>query len=322
MKSLIITTAVSYRPADIWPFLASAARYCPDASILAIVHQRDLQVLASCCARFPALTLHPIRTPLYDVQHAQGLRFKLQRGLARLRSRALAHLPGLSARLSLADERPSPLGLSSQRMFILNRRFFIARQLLRALPTPSDAVLLSDSRDVVFQADPFATMHSGCCTGLEHNTFNDSPINAQWIRSTYGESGYEQLAGLPVLCSGVTLGGFRSVLAYLDQFCAEISRHAVARRSVLIPIWDQAYHNMILRRDPPVDLVMMPWHSQLATVGEVPPEALSVESDGRIAVADRVPAILHQYDRHPAAVASISALYPPSEALPAGSLTP
>jgi len=124
-----------------------------------------------------------------------------------------------------------------------------------------------------------------------------------------------------VLCSGVTLGSFRSVLAYLDQFCAEISRHAVARRSVLIPIWDQAYHNMILRRDPPADLVLMPWHSQLATVGEVPPEALSVEPDGRITVADGVPAILHQYDRHPAAVARIAALYPPSDALPPGSLS-
>lgn len=322
MKSLIITTAVNYRPADIWPFLASAARYCPASSIIAIVHHRDLPVLAPCCIRFPALTLHPIRTPLKDVQRAQGLRFKLQRGLARLRSQALAHLPGLSARLSLADERPSPLGLSSQRMFILNRRFFLARQLLRSLDPSPDAVLLSDSRDVVFQADPFATMHSGCCTGLEHNTFEESPINAQWIRSTYGESGFEQLADLPVLCSGVTLGGFGSVLAYLDQFCAEISRHAVRRRSVLIPIWDQAYHNMILRRDPPADLVLMPWHSQLATVGEVPSEALSVECDGRIAVADRVPAILHQYDRHPAAVASISALYPPPGPLSADSFTP
>lgn len=315
MKSLIITTAVSYRPADIWPFLASAARFCPEASILAIVHHRDLPVLAPCCAYFPALTLHPVRTPLQDIQHAQGLRFKLQRGLARLRSRALALLPGLSSRLSLVDEKPSPLGLSSQRMFILNRRFFLARQLLRLLTAPPDAVLLSDSRDVVFQADPFALMHSGCCTGQEYNTLGDSPINAQWIRSTYGESGFERLADLPVLCSGVTIGSFLSVLAYLDQFCAEISRHAVERRSVLIPIWDQAYHNMILRREPPGDLVLMPWYSQLATVGEVPPEALSVDGDGRIAVAQGVPSILHQYDRHTKVAASIFSLYPPPNAV-------
>jgi hypothetical protein len=149
---------------------------------------------------------------------------------------------------------------------------------------------------------------------------DESPINAQWIRSTYGESGFERLVDLPVLCSGVTIGSFRSVLAYLDQFCAEISRHAVARRSTLVPIWDQAYHNMILRRDPPADLVLMPWHSQLATVGEVPPEALSVDGDGRIAVADGVPAILHQYDRHPAALARIVALYPPPDALLAASV--
>ena len=86
-----------------------------------------------------------------------------------------------------------------------------------------------------------------------------------------------------------------SVLAYLDLFCAEISRHAVERRSVLIPIWDQAYHNMILRQDPS-DLKLMPWHSQLATVGEVPSECLSVHPDGQIMVDGDVPAILHQYD--------------------------
>lgn len=317
MTPLIITTAVGYRPADIWPFLASATRFCPAASIVAIVHHRDLPILAPCCARFPALTLHPVRTPLKDLQHAQGLRFKLRRGLARLRSWSLARLPIVSASLALADERTSPLGLSSQRMFILNRRFFIARKLLRSLTTPPEAVLLSDSRDVVFQADPFATMHRGCFTGLEVNRLRDSPINAQWIRSTYGETGFERLAELPVVCSGVTLGSFASVLAYLDQFCAEISRHAVMRRTVLIPIWDQAYHNMILRQDPPHDLVLMPWHSQLATVGEVLSEGLSVQPDGRIVVADVVPSILHQYDRHPAALARIAALYPTPDVLTA-----
>ena len=29
-------------------------------------------------------------------------------------------------------------------------------------------------------------------------------INAQWIRSTYGDDGFDFLKDLPVLCSGVT----------------------------------------------------------------------------------------------------------------------
>ena len=309
MKSLIITTAMGYRPADIWPFLASASRYCPDASIIAIVHHRDLPVLSPCCAYFPALSLHPVSTALKDVQHAQGIRYKLQRGLAKIRARALARLPWSSQRLELADETPSPFGLSSLRIFILNRRFFIARELLRSCPTPPEAVLLSDSRDVVFQANPFVLMNNGLFTGQEFNHFRDSPINAQWIRSTYGDSGFDRLCNFPVLCSGVTIGSITSVLQYLDQFCAEIGRYSVARSSVLIPIWDQAYHNMILRNDPPFQFKPMPWYSQLSTVGEVPSEALVVQDDGRIAVKGEVPAILHQYDRHPAAVECISQQY-------------
>ena len=273
------------------------------------MHQRDLPVFKPCCVHFPALTLHPIRTRLSDLQHARGLRFKLQRGLAKLRSRALSGLSLISPPLNFADERPSPLGISSLRMFILNRRFFIARQLLRACSAEHDAVLLADSRDVVFQANPFSIMNYGLFTGQEVNNLCDSPINAQWMRSTYGEAGFARLKDLPVLCSGVTLGGVSSVLAYLDRFCAEISRHAVARRSVLIPIWDQAYHNMILRDHPPAQFNPMPWHSQIATVGEVPSEFLEVQPDGYISVNGKVPAILHQYDRHSAVVECISEQY-------------
>ena len=315
MKSLIITTAVSYTPEDIWPFLASATRFCPNATIIAIVHQRDLPVLEPCCAHFPALTLHAIHTPLYDLQHAQGLRFKLQRGLAKSRSWVLSQLSALSNCLKFADEKPSPLGISSLRMFILNRRFFIARQLLYSCSSPPDAVLLTDSRDVVLQTNPFTTMNKGLFTGQEVNRLCDSPINAQWLRSTYGEAGFDRLKDLPVLCSGVTLGGYRSVLDYLDKFCAEIGRYAVAKRTVLIPIWDQAYHNMILRDYTPSQFNPMPWYSQLATVGEVPSELLEVQPDGRISVNGAVPAILHQYDRHSAAVECISKQYPVPSAL-------
>lgn len=310
MNSLIITTAMGYRPADIWPFLASASRHCPDAKIVAIVHHQDLPVLSPCCDYFPALALHPVSAALKNIQHAQGLRYKLQRGLSNLRSQILDHLPRLLFSLELQDESPSPLGISSLRMFILNRRFIIARQLLRSSFSSFDAVLLSDSRDVVFQANPFAIMKNGLFTGQEFNNLTESPINAQWIRSTYGEAGFELLKDLPVLCSGVTIGGMRSVLAYLNRFCAEIGRHAQARRSVLIPIWDQAYHNMILRQEPPSDLKLMSWNSQLATVGEVPSEFLAVQPDGHISINGIVPAILHQYDRHSDAVASISNQYP------------
>ena len=310
MKSLIITTAMGYRPADIWSFLASATRYCPDTSIIAIVHHQDLPVLSPCCEYFPALKLHPVCAALKDMQHAQGFRYKLQRGLAKLRSRALSQLTPLSIGNDLADEQPSPLGISSLRMFILNRRFFIARQLLRSCSTPPDAVLLSDSRDVVFQANPFAVMKNGLFSGQELNSFRDSPINAQWIRTTYGEAGFDRLCDFPVLCSGVSIGSFTAVFAYLDQFCAEVSRHAVDRRSVLVPIWDQAYHNMILRDHPPLHFTPMPWDSQLSTVGEVPSEFLVVQDDGQIAVNNFVPAILHQYDRHSAAVACIAEQYP------------
>ncbi|MDC3009367.1 hypothetical protein OAZ06_00155 [Synechococcus sp. AH-736-G20] len=309
MTSLIITTAMGYRPADIWPFLASAHRYCPDSSIIAIVHYRDLELLSPCSDYFPSLSLYPIYADLKDIRHARGLRYKFQRALAKLRSFLLSRLSEFSWRLCLADEQPSFLGLSSLRMFILNRRFFIARNILYSCSKDIDAVLLTDSRDVVFQDNPFKVMNRGLFTGQEINSLRDSPINAQWIRTTYGEDGFERLKDFPVYCSGVTIGDIHSVRGYLDQFCFEISCHAVANRSVLIPIWDQAYHNMILRQEPPSNFRAMPWNSDLSTLGEVPNEFLEVLSDGYIAVDGIVPSILHQYDRHPDALLSIMTQY-------------
>lgn len=309
MNNLIITTAVGYRPRDIWTFLASAAQHCPTAEIVAIVHPRDLKVLAPCCAQFPALRLYPLRTPLKPLQQAQGLIYKLRRVLARCHTWLLVRLQALGFVLQLADERPSWLGFSSMRMFILNRRFFVARRIIASRRSSTASVLLSDSRDVVFQADPFIAMGSGCQTGMEYRTLAESPINAQWIRSTYGEPGFEALKDHPVLCSGVTIGSSAGVLAYLDDFCAEIAACAERLRTVLIPIWDQAYHNKLLRLDAPQLLTPMPWRSDLATVGEVPTEHLTLDADGAVRVGGMIPAILHQYDRHPTISAAIAARY-------------
>jgi hypothetical protein len=309
MNNLIITTAVGYRPRDIWTFLASAAQHCPTAEIVAIVHPRDLKALAPCCERFPTLQLYPLRTPLKPLQQAQGLIYKLRRVLARGQTWLLGRLQALGFSLQLADEGPSWLGFSSTRMFILNRRFFVARRIIAARRSSTASVLLSDSRDVVFQADPFAVMGSGCHTGMEYRIMAESPINAQWIRSTYGDVGFEALKDQLVLCSGVTLGSCEGVLAYLDHFCAEIADCAVRLRTVLIPIWDQAYHNKLLRLDAPHLLTPMPWQSDLATVGEVPTEQLNLDAAGVVRVGGIIPAILHQYDRHPAISAAIAARY-------------
>lgn len=310
MTQLIITTAVGYGAADLWPFLKSASLHCPQASIIAIVRHDDLAALEPCCEAFPALQLHPVHTPRKPLQEAQGLRPKLRRVLARILARFRRQLRQLGLPMKPADERFHPLGLSSKRLFILNRRFFIARSLLKQSAEDIEAVLLADSRDVIFQADPFATLGSGCNTGLEYRTMAESPINASWIRSTYGDAGLERLAHELVLCSGVTIGDRESIISYLDAFCGELSNWIERSGTLLIPIWDQAYHNMMLRSVPSLDVTFQPWDSELATLGEVPREQLHVDQEGRIHVRDRIPAIVHQYDRHQLLTENVNKQYP------------
>ncbi|MCT0201795.1 MULTISPECIES: hypothetical protein [Synechococcaceae] len=309
MKNLIVTTAVGYQPSDIWAFLASAEAHCPDAEIIAIVRNQDLINLEPCCARFTALTLHPIKTALKPLQHFQGFVPKIRRIMARLHSKLLRLQCKFAAPLRLIDEQPSLFGLSSQGLFILNRRFFIARSIIRQLSEKVDSILLSDSRDVIFQGDPFASMGESCNTGMEYRTISESTINAEWIRITYGEDGLNMLSNQTVLCSGVTIGDRESILSYLDLFCDEIAKTVCLRCSLLVPIWDQAYHNMILRYPSSVECQKIPWYSDLATVGEVPAHHLEIDAENIVLVAGSKPKILHQYDRHPAIAAQISLLY-------------
>ena len=309
MSNLIITTAVGYRPADIWTFLSSVERYCPSATIVAIVHRCDVSKLQPCCERFASLVLYPIETPYKPLQFAQGLIPKLRRVLARIRTRLVVFLERCGWRLTFLDERPNHLGMSSQQLFILNRRFFLARKIIRERLNAYSSVMLADSRDVVLQSDPFISMGSELHTGKEYRVLGESPINAEWIRATYGEAGFQALKHKYVICSGVTIGSAEAVLAYLDSFCDEVARYVCKVRTHLVPIWDQAYHNYILHMSPPSALQLMPWNSDLSTVGEVPPEYLMIQKDGRVSVGSCVPSILHQYDRHSSATTAVALTY-------------
>lgn len=87
-------------------------------------------------------------------------------------------------------------------------------------------VLISDSRDLVFQKNPFSD-----CLDSEHIfAFEEDPNfglihegnNRGWIRNIYGEQRMQELAQKPILCCGALLGSRNAMLDMLKIMCKEM----------------------------------------------------------------------------------------------------
>src|SRR5437667_10815309 len=120
--------------------------------------------------------------------------------------------------VTLVPFEPSPT------MAVYCQRYQLARDFLAAHPHYT-RVMLSDTRDGVFQKQPFDfAMGEGICCFMEHEgiTIGDTPINAQWIIAAFGGEELERLEDKPMVCSGITIGNAKAVQEYLALFLETI----------------------------------------------------------------------------------------------------
>ncbi|WP_270935765.1 hypothetical protein [Falsiroseomonas oryzae] len=173
--------------------------------------------------------------------------------------------------------------------------------------TPYRHVLLTDTRDVVFQGDPFA--RAGAAEALfflerPGRTIGGCPVNAGWMRLALGEAGLRRWADAPVSCAGTFLATPRALLAYLLHMCRLILLAPPAARQSGI---DQAIHNHILQAGLVPGTLAVPNGDAVTTVPDDAPHGLAVAPDGLLRHADgRASEIVHQYDRVPELRAAVA----------------
>jgi hypothetical protein len=139
--------------------------------------------------------------------------------------------------------------------------------------------LLTDTRDVYFQRDPFEDIendvHSGGGGGRQlydlylfeewtNMTIGTCKHNSDWVHSCWGPAMQQRLAPHPIICSGTVMGTglgiTRLIRALVDEvaFVRELHASSSARARLSIPpnstakhgrpcVNDQAYVNVILR---------------------------------------------------------------------------
>jgi hypothetical protein len=183
-------------------------------------------------------------------------------------------------------------------LHIALERYFLALEVLRAHGACVKNVLLTDSRDVVLQQNPFARINGGLISGLEERTIGECSINSGWITDVYGSNVHKELSGRRIVCSGVTLGPAAAVERYLFEMCRELWR--CLPKVALIAQYDQGIHNYLIYKDRiSIDLTDNP-AGLIATLHHEDPEKIRTDAAERvITVNGKAPAIVHQYDRHP-----------------------
>ena len=173
-------------------------------------------------------------------------------------------------------------------------------------------VFLADSRDILFQDNPFDRVDPDVLNVFEHDpvlSFGLKNIETEWVNRVLGASFLNKLEGKVALCCGTTMGSPEVILKYLGLMEQEILLH---RFNVI----DQVIHNKLAYLDLPKSFVKV--HSNFSglvlTLGEMSEDAYEVV-DRQVKLNGEIVPVLHQYDRVPNLNAMIEQMYDSEPAL-------
>jgi len=181
----------------------------------------------------------------------------------------------------------------------VSRYRLFAQQLARS---DAERVLLSDSRDVVFQREPFGGLEADRLHLFEEHP--SKPIGKciwtqSWLRYRYGDAALPPIALRPVLCSGVVIGAAERVRAFVDLVAGEIVPRLKATN--YMAGYDQGVVNVLAYAGRIGGLSTHPWESaSVLHQGNAPAAEIRVGDGGQVLnSAGEIAAVVHQYDRHP-----------------------
>lgn len=168
-------------------------------------------------------------------------------------------------------------------------------------------VLLTDVRDVVFQADPFAPAPVGLEVFVEDedHRIGDNRFHLKYLRALAGDAVADRLTGRPCLCAGTIMGPVADVtrLCRLILVLCAIPRSGVGGGFGI----DQAALELAVHGGL-IEASVQPNHGRVATIGM---DVAGARPQGeRIANRDgSFSPIVHQYDRHPALMTAVRAVW-------------
>lgn len=178
-------------------------------------------------------------------------------------------------------------------------RFFRFLEFLLALPDEYDRVFISDTRDVVFQEDPFAFDD-----GAALNFFMESPtqtigsckFNSSWIKNCFGRTVLRELRDKQISCVGTVLGNPQEIIKHFQKMTELLS--TVKKKKLNQFGSDQAVHNFIIYRNLIEGFSIVENGVHVNTMAYAARNDFVIGPDSIIRYQDgRVVPVMHQYDR-------------------------
>ena len=183
----------------------------------------------------------------------------------------------------------------------VRRRHYLYHRFLQREGEAYNRVLLADTRDLIFQADPFkGAPEEDLVFFAESYAIRAGELNANWIRFQLGQPTLERIGANKTVCAGTTLGNPAALCHYSEQMIALMRR----AENQHLPHGDQGLHNAVVYEE----LAGAPFSTRICPNGEhvytltqhFDTGSLQWNAQGQIIDSrGRVVPLLHQYDRHP-----------------------
>lgn len=160
-------------------------------------------------------------------------------------------------------------------------------------------VLLTDVRDVIFQAVPFPwflpTDKLSVAVESRRKAIWDDVCNTRWILTKFGAHIFHDLRGYPSICSGTTIAPVDIMLSYLNKMIS-----CTFLQGGYFQLIDQGVHNYLLYTNKVGPAAFMDNSAGVfLTLGLEEAEQILINPQGKITTrGNTAAAIVHQYDRH------------------------
>ncbi|WP_104490079.1 hypothetical protein [Acinetobacter indicus] len=178
-------------------------------------------------------------------------------------------------------------------------RFFDYYEYLLLKSNDQD-IMLTDTRDVVVQKNPFESNLDGLYLGMEDSRIliGHDDFHIKWISDVYGKKYLQSIGAKKICCAGVTLGDHTSVMSYLEEMITEFM--SLPYYKMVRSNYDQGIHNKLLYSGNFKNINCCdPLKSIISTVGLVPRNEIILNENNQVLDVDgSVSTIIHQYDRH------------------------
>lgn len=275
MKNLVLGFATNQSAEDCSIFANSLRRICmPETCDLVLIGDAVPAALDAAIRFVPTTNRYPF--PNVVARKARSLAIRLASQLA-------ATPPGSKATERMIERWHHPHFA----------RWLAYRRFLRANPGYGQ-VLLTDVRDVLFQAPFFDAAPPAVQLFEQDETYGTGNCDSDWYAQAWGPAALARAAGQPALCIGTILGTRTQVLELVERFIAFFV--AQPFRGV-----EQAIFNRLLIEGDPGFAYERRRNvaGAVATLANAQAAAKVAVADGAITRTDgAVVPIVHMYDRY------------------------